>query len=252
MGVKSRMMDKDRTMAVETKGLSKNFGKFAALIDLDLKVRTGEVYGLLGPNGAGKTTAIRIMCRLIKPTAGTAVLLGRPLGDAAAVSQIGYMPQETALYQNLTVHQNIQFFGSVFGLDAATISLREKELLEFVDLSKWKDALVSNLSGGMKHRASLACSLVPEPRLLFLDEPTVGVDPKLRASFWNYFDRLKGKGITIIITTHYMDEAKHCDRIGFMRSGHLIAEGTPKEILTRTKTESLEDAFLRAAEGAVE
>jgi ABC-2 type transport system ATP-binding protein len=162
------------------------------------------------------------------------------------------MPQETAMYQNLTVHQNIQFFANVFGLDSRTITKREKELLEFVDLTKWKDALVSNLSGGMKHRASLACALVPEPKLLFLDEPTVGVDPKLRASFWDFFARLKAKGKTIIITTHYMDEARHCDRIGFMREGRLIAEGTPKEILERTATDSLEDAFLKAAEGAVD
>jgi len=244
--------EKNKIFAVDASGLSKQFGKFTALDALDIKVRHGEVYGLLGPNGAGKTTAIKIMCRLLQPSAGSYALLGMPMGDGRIPQQVGYMPQETALYQNLTVHQNIEFFGKVFGLDNATLFEREKDLLAFVDLSKWRDALVSTLSGGMKHRASLACALVPEPKLLFLDEPTVGVDPKLRASFWNYFDNLKVKGITIVITTHYMDEARHCDRIGFMRAGRLIAEGTPSEILKRTRTDSLEDAFLKAAEGAVE
>jgi len=252
MSSKTKGKGKADSFAVVAKGLTKQFGKFTALDAFDLKVRKGEVYGLLGPNGAGKTTAIKIMCRLLKLTAGSFSLLGMPMGDGRIPQQVGYMPQETALYNNLTVHQNIEFFGHVFGLDNATIAKREAELLEFVDLVKWRDSLVSNLSGGMKHRTSLACALVPQPELLFLDEPTVGVDPKLRASFWNYFDMLKSKGITIVITTHYMDEARHCDRIGFMRAGRLIAEGTPAEILKRTGTDSLEDAFLKAAEGAVE
>ena len=252
MSAKANNRGKVELLAVEAKGLTKMFGKFKALDALDLKVRHGEVYGLLGPNGAGKTTAIRIMCRLLKPSGGSYRLLGMPMGDGAIPQRVGYMPQETALYNNLTVHQNIEFFGSIFGLDRATIAKREAELLKFVDLSKWKDALVSNLSGGMKHRTSLACALVPEPELLFLDEPTVGVDPKLRASFWDFFGKLKAKGITIVITTHYMDEARHCDRIGFMRLGKLIAEGTPAQILKSTGTDSLEDAFLKTAEGVAE
>ena len=155
------------------------------------------------------------------------------------------MPQETALYEGLSVKQNMEFYGEIFGLKKVRIKERIDDLLKFIDLERWKEELVGNLSGGMKHRVSLACTLIHEPKVLFLDEPTVGVDPELRVSFWDYFNRLKENGITILITTHYMDEAKHCDRIGFMKSGRLIAEGEPDEILKTSDTNSLEDAFLK-------
>jgi ABC-2 type transport system ATP-binding protein len=231
-------------LSVETDGLTKQYGEFTAVGRLDLRVRQGENYGLLGPNGAGKTTTIKMLCGLLKPTSGQARLLGRPLPEKTIARMIGYMPQETAIYQGITVHQNIQFFGRVFGLGKSEIAAREKELLEFIDLEKWRDVLVAHLSGGMRHRLSLACSLIHRPPLLFLDEPTVGVDPELRASFWEYFQRLKSDGATILITTHYMDEAGHCDRVGFMRDGRLIAEGRPGEILEQSGAASLEEAFL--------
>jgi ABC-2 type transport system ATP-binding protein len=227
-----------------TSSLTKKFGDFTALDNLSLKIRKGEVYGLLGPNGAGKTTTIRLLCGLVRYGSGEAFVLGNQIPDHSIANKIGYMPQETALYKGLSVKQNMEFFGEIYGLSKSKINDRISELLKFIDLEKWKEELVVNLSGGMKHRVSLACALIHEPELLFLDEPTVGVDPELRVSFWEYFNNLKENGITILITTHYMDEAKHCDRIGFMKSGSLIAEGEPAEILNISGKTSLEDAFL--------
>jgi ABC-2 type transport system ATP-binding protein len=233
---------------VETKGLGKRYGKFNAVEHLDLRVKKGEIYGLLGPNGAGKTTTIKMLCGLLKITSGEAYVTGNQMPDKRVASDIGYMPQETALYPGLTVHQNIKFFGEIFGLGKREIEEREQRLLEFINLAEWRDELVGNLSGGMKHRVSLACALVHEPPLLLLDEPTVGVDPELRASFWDYFNEIKSRNRTIVITTHYMDEANRCDRIGFMRNGRLIAEGTVEELLELAGTDGLEDAFMKFAE----
>jgi len=224
--------------------LEKDFGGVKAVNKLSLRVKHGEIYGLLGPNGAGKTTVIKILCGLLRPSSGEAYVLDTKVPDPRTASRIGYMPQELAMYRGLTVHENLAFYGEVFGLSKQQIDTREQALLKLIDLQASRDTLVDQLSGGMQHRTSLACALLHEPQLLFLDEPTVGVDPDLRASFWQYFEELRDSGITILITTHYMDEARHCDRIGFMREGRLIAEGSPQELLELTQTDSLEDAFL--------
>lgn len=237
--------------AVETRDLTKKFGTFIAVDTLNLNVNKGEIYGLLGPNGAGKTTTIKMLCGVLNPTSGGAHVLGRKIPEKSITPLIGYMPQERALYLWLTVHQNVEFYGDIFGMEREKFNKSEKELLSFIDLEEWRNELVVNLSGGMMHRVSLACSLIHKPDLLFLDEPTIGIDPELRASFWKYFNELKQKGITILMTTHYMDEAIHCDRIGFMRRAHLIAEGTPDELLKMTKTDSLENAFLKFSRGEV-
>jgi len=229
---------------VQAASLIKKYGNFNAVNNLNLNIRAGEIYGLLGPNGAGKTTAIKMICGLLKPTAGEIYVLGKRIPDGSLARFVGYMPQETALYLGLTVHQNISFFGEIYGYRGQEIETRERTLLKFIDLEKFADELVINLSGGMKHRVSLACALFHEPKLVLLDEPTVGVDPELRVSFWDYFEELKKNGTTILITTHYMDEARRCDRIGFMRNGSLIAEGVPAELLNYTNTDSLDDAFL--------
>jgi len=231
-------------MAITTSKLVKKFGNFMAVDNLNLQVKKGEIYGLLGPNGAGKTTLIKMLCSILNPTSGQARVLGEEIPDGKVVSRIGYMPQETGLYLGLTVDQNMKFYGRIFNLETEEIEKREDELLKFVDLSDWKHEMVENLSGGMKHRVSLACTLIHQPELLFLDEPTVGVDPELRVSFWNYFNRLRESGVTILITTHYMDEARHCDRIGFMQRGRIIAEDTPSNLLEKSGKDSLEDAFL--------
>lgn len=230
--------------AILTNHLIKKFGNFTAVNDLSLEVKKGEIYGLLGPNGAGKTTVIKMLASISNPTSGKAQVLGEKVPDGNIASKIGYMPQETGVYLGLTVDQNMKFYGRVFDLKREKMEKREEELLKFVDLEDWKYEMVENLSGGMKHRVSLACTLIHEPELLFLDEPTVGVDPELRLSFWNYFNQLRERGVTILITTHYMDEARHCDRIGFMQRGRLIAEDTPLQLLKDSGKDSLEDAFM--------
>ncbi len=232
-------------IVIETDELVKKFGDFTAVDRLSLRVRKGELYGLLGPNGAGKTTAVKVLCGLLKATGGDVRVLGMTVPDRSILPRIGYMPQNLALYETLTVNENIALFGNIYGLSKAEILQRQKELLEVVDLADWGDSVVLELSGGMKHRASLACTLIHQPELLFLDEPTVGVDPELRASFWAYFDSMIARGVTVIITTHYMDEAARCDRVGLMRRGSLVAEGTPREIMSSSGTNSLEDAFLK-------
>jgi ABC-2 type transport system ATP-binding protein len=229
---------------VVTKDLVKKFGELTAVDRLNLKLPKGEIFGFIGPNGSGKTTAIKMLCGLLKPTSGESYVLGKKIPDTSIYPRIGYMPQETALYMDITVKQTIQFFGEIYGLSKGEITKREKELLDFVDLKARRDELVYNLSGGMKHRLSLAVSLIHEPELLFLDEPTVGVDPELRSSFWEYFADLTGKGVTVLITTHYMDEANRCDRVGMIRLGRLVAIGSPEHLKEETGQQSLEDAFL--------
>ncbi len=199
------MENEGTQIVVETHQLTKKFGKFTALDNLNLKIKRGEIYGLLGPNGSGKTTTIKILCGLMKATSGEAIVLGKKIADSSIAPRIGYMPQEIALYLDLTVHENIELFGEIYGMSKAEIKQQEKNLLKFIDLEKWKDSTVANLSGGMRHRVSLACSLLHSPELLFLDEPTVGADPELRASFWDYFNALRERGVTAVITTHYMD-----------------------------------------------
>ena len=237
-------MTLENEYVILTNHLTKKFGDFTAVNNLDLKLKKGEIYGLLGPNGAGKTTVIKILSSISNPSSGDATVLGKKIPNGDIASKIGYMPQETGLYLGLTVDQNLKFYGRIFNLKIKQIEKIEDELLNFVDLADWKHEMVENLSGGMKHRVSLACVLIHEPELLFLDEPTVGVDPELRVSFWDYFHQLSEKGVSILLTTHYMDEARHCDRIGFMKRGRLIAEDKPSELLKMSGKDSLEDAFL--------
>ena len=233
--------------AVETRQLVKKFGFFTAVDSLNLRIESGETYGMLGPNGSGKTTTIKMLCGLLKITGGEAFVLGKKAGDPSVSPRIGYMPQETALYLDLTIHDNIRLFGEIYGMNKDDIEREEANLLRFIDLEEWRNAPISTLSGGMRHRVSLACSMLHNPELLFLDEPTVGVDPELRASFWDYFEALRKRGVTVIITTHYMDEAHHCSRVGLLRQGQLIAEGPPEEITRSAGAQSLEDAFLALA-----
>jgi len=222
----------------------KDFNGFKALNNLSFSIDDGGLYGLIGPNGAGKSTAIRIMTGLIKATEGEVDVLGYRPQDAEVRPLVGYMPQETALYQDLTVRENLEFFGKLYSISKKDLKRRITDLLEFVELKKWDKTVVDNLSGGMKHRTSLAVALLSKPKLLVLDEPTVGVDPELRASFWQRFEDMRADGTTILLTTHYMDEARRCEKIGLINHGRLIAEGTPDGLLALTKTRNLEDAFL--------
>ena len=217
---------------IEAVDVTKKFGDFVAVNNLNLQVIRGEILGLLGPNGAGKTTTVRMMACLLKPTSGKIFVDGYDaVKEPEKVKQeIGYMPQRFSLYEDLTVIENLGFYGKIYGLSSMEHERRARELLEFVDLSRFRDRLAGKLSGGMKQRLLLACALLHEPELLILDEPTAGVDPPLRRRFWEYFRELNKKGITLLITTHYMDEAENCARIGIMNNGNLIKLGSPMEL----------------------
>jgi ABC-2 type transport system ATP-binding protein len=230
--------------AISTRKLRKEFGDLVAVNDLDLKVGHGLLYGMIGPNGSGKTTAIKMLVGLLRPTGGEASVLGERVPIRRNISKIGYMPQEMATYTDLTVHENLELFSRLYSVDKGQFEKREAEVLKVIDLADRRDTMVSQLSGGMKHRTSLACTLIHDPQVVFLDEPTVGVDPELRIGFWKYFADLKARGKTVVMTTHYMDEAIRCDVVGMMRLGRLIGEGTPKELMTRTSTSDLESAFM--------
>lgn len=230
--------------AVVLRDVRKSFGEVTALDGISFQVERGELYGFLGPNGAGKTTAIRVLLGLTRRDAGSAQVLGADAPPRSVIHRVGFVPQEPALYRDLSVRQNLELFADIFGLPRARWAERFGEVLAFVNLAEKQDTLVRELSGGMVRRTSIAVAMVHDPDLLVLDEPTVGVDPELRASFWKHFEDLKGRGKSILITTHYVDEARRCDRVGFVRAGRLVAEGPPTELLARTGTTSLEDAFL--------
>jgi ABC-2 type transport system ATP-binding protein len=233
---------------IRASDLHKHFGALRAVDGLDLAVGAGEIYGLLGPNGSGKTTLIRLLIGLLRPTSGGVALLGRPMPDKPVLAQVGYMTQATALYEDLSARENVTFFAEMSG---GTSRARVDEVLALVGLADRSTSLVRTLSGGMKQRLSLACALVHQPRLLLLDEPTVGVDPQLRVVFWAYFRRLAAEGVTLVISSHVMDEAERCDRLGFMQYGRLLAEGPAAELRARAGTATLEEAFLHfAAQGA--
>jgi ABC-2 type transport system ATP-binding protein len=237
----------DGEPVVETKGLRKGFGKVLAVDDLDLRIAKGTLYGLVGPNGSGKTTAIKILVGLLRPDKGEASVLGERVPVSRKRTCLGYMPQDISIYNDLTVHENLEFFGGLFSMSKEQFAKREAGILKVIDLEGRRDAMVSTLSGGMRHRVSLACAMIHDPEVLFLDEPTVGVDPELRAGFWDFFHQLKTQGRTIVLTTHYMDEALRCDIVGMMRNGRLIAEGEPSTLMSATGTANLEDAFLAYA-----
>ena len=232
------------SQAIVFENVKKNFGDFKALRDLSFSVNEGELYGLIGPNGAGKTTAIRLLLNLQKATSGRISVLGLEPSDRQLSPLIGYMPQETALYLDLTIQENLELFAKLYGLEKRHIKSKIKELLTFVGLEKWANTVVANLSGGMKHRTSLAVAFLPSPKLLILDEPTVGVDPELRQNFWNRFAEMQKTGTTILITTHYMDEAAKCHRVGLINHGKMIDEDSPSKLLAKTGKKNLEDAFL--------
>jgi ABC-2 type transport system ATP-binding protein len=209
-----------------------------------MTIRAGETYGLIGPNGSGKTTLIRIIVGLTRPTAGEVHVLGQRMPHRQVAKDIGYMTQNNALYQELTVRENLTFFGRIYGLRGQQLQQRIDAVLETVDLAERGKSIVETLSGGMKQRVLLASTLIHEPRLLLLDEPTVGIDPELRLAFWDHFARLNAQGVTIIVSTHHLDEAVRCHRLGLMRFGALLAEGRPDELTTLSGKTSMEEAFL--------
>jgi ABC-2 type transport system ATP-binding protein len=230
--------------AIRAEGLVKTFGPVRALDGLTLSVHAGEILGLIGPNGAGKSTFIRAVAGLVSPNEGTIEVLGHPPGRAVA-EQIGYMTQSAALYEDLSVRENLAFFGAVYGLSARSARARGEELLALLRLTEKVDRPVHELSGGQRQLANLACAMVHYPRLLLLDEPTVGVDPELRQRLWREFATIRNVGTTILVTTHVMDEADRCDRIAFVADGRILDVGSASELVARQGASSIEDAFLR-------
>ena len=230
--------------AISVRNLEKRFGEVTALSNVTLAVPPGVVLGLLGPNGAGKTTLIRILLGLTRPTSGSATVFGRPLESRSLRARVGYMPQDVAVYTDLTVEENLALFGRLYGMWGARLRERAREVLELVHLTERRRSLVAELSGGMRRRVSFAAALLPDPELLLLDEPTVGVDPELRVEFWEYFQRLTKNGKTIVLTTHYLEEANRADRVVFLYTGSVLATGSPDEMKGRTGAPTLEDAFL--------
>jgi ABC-2 type transport system ATP-binding protein len=245
---------KNGKSAITAVDLTKKFGDFVAVSEVSFEVGFGEIFGFLGPNGSGKTTTIRMMLGLLKPTAGQVNVLGMEVDDKTIEirQQVGYMSQRFSLYNDLTVKQNLQFYGMAYGLSNADLKNRIKESIQLSGLEGREDTQTKNLSGGWRQRLALSAAIIHHPTILFLDEPTAGVDPVSRRAFWNLLYEQAASGVTIFVTTHYMDEAEHCQRLAFIRHGMIIAQGSPEQI----KNEIMPGQVLEIApsdpEGAVE
>jgi ABC-2 type transport system ATP-binding protein len=233
--------------AVLARGLSRRFGKFVAVDAIDLEVQPGEIFGFLGANGAGKTTAIRMLCGLLPPSGGEATVAGVPVGRRTAElkRRIGYMSQKFSLYDDLTVRENLAFFGGVYGLSRERIAARAEALLPQLGLAGIESRLTASLPLGYKQRLALGCALLHEPRVVFLDEPTGGVDPLARRRFWDLIYEQAAAGITVFVTTHYMDEAEYCGRVSVMVQGRIVALDTPAGLKAATGGRDMQDVFLK-------
>jgi len=223
------------TAAVSLDQVTRRFGDFVAVDHMTLAVEAGEIFGFLGPNGAGKSTTIRMLCGLLAPTEGRGFVDGLNIAteSEAIKNRIGYMSQRFSLYDDLRVEENLSFFGGIYGLPNALRRERVEETLARISLAARRRALTRELPAGYKQRLALGCALLHRPRILFLDEPTSGVDPKTRRDFWDLIYDLAGSGVTVFVTTHFMEEAEYCDRIGLINEGRLIALGSPDELKTR-------------------
>lgn len=236
--------------AIEVENLTKKFGAFTAVDNISFKIPKGSIFGFLGPNGSGKSTTIRMLCGVLHPTSGKGLVMGRDIvKDTEEVRQnLGYMSQRFSLYEDLTVEENLNFYGGIYGLNKETIDSRKKELIQMANLAGKEKSLAGTLSGGWKQRLALGCALIHKPRLLVLDEPTAGVDPVSRRVFWEIIHVLAGQGITILVTTHYMDEAESCDVVGFIFNGKIINIAPPQELIKQENARNLEDIFITYVE----
>ncbi len=236
--------------AVEVQDLVRRFGAFVAVDHVSLRVSPGEIFGFLGPNGAGKSTTIRILCGLLAPTSGRATVAGYDVGrEPEQVKQhIGYMSQKFSLYDDLTVEENLEFFSGIYGVAREARAARMAAALETAGLGERRGDLTRTLAGGWKQRLALGCALLHEPPIVFLDEPTSGVDPLARREFWGLIHRLAGAGRTIFVTTHYMDEAEQCHRLALMHQGKLIAIDSPAALKRSRNKRSMEEVFVELIE----
>ncbi|HYK53154.1 MAG TPA: ABC transporter ATP-binding protein [Candidatus Eremiobacteraceae bacterium] len=220
------------SITIETKALTKRYGDRAVVNSLDLSVESGSIFGFLGPNGSGKSTTIKMLCGLVSPTSGSASVDGHDVvrdGDGVRLA-IGYMSQSFSLYGDLTVDQNLEFYGRAYALDPVARARRKREVAELTGVERFSDQQAQTLSGGWKQRLALASALLHDPQVLFLDEPTAGIDPVARRDLWDLLFKLAGDGHTLFVTTHYMDEAERCSRVGYIYDGDLIAQGTLEEL----------------------
>jgi ABC-2 type transport system ATP-binding protein len=239
-------------VVVRASALRKEFDDLVAVDDFNLEVKRGSIYGLVGPNAAGKTTAIRMMIGKLRPTSGQIKVLGLevPAKATQVRPRIGVMPQALALYSDLTARENLIFFGALQGLKGEELQNRIEKLGRMMKLEEPIDRVVNHLSGGTVRRVSLACALIHSPELLFLDEPTVGIDPVFRDTLWTHLTSLRSSGVTILLTTHYLAEAENCDTVGMMREGRIILEGDPTTLKEEFAATTLEEVFIRVAKGA--
>ncbi|HSI03599.1 MAG TPA: ATP-binding cassette domain-containing protein, partial [Myxococcota bacterium] len=247
---------RDGAVVIATKSLTKQFGEFRAADDITLEVRRGEIFGLLGPNGAGKSTTFKMLCGLLAPTSGEAKVAGVDLrhSRSTARQRLGYMAQKFSLYGNLSVHNNLEFFAGAYGLAGRAASNAIDRMIDTFELGDIRDTATQDLPLGFKQRLSLAAALLHGPEILFLDEPTSGVDPVTRREFWTHINGVVERGVTVLVTTHFMDEAEFCDRLTLISRGRQIASGTPDEVKARAATAdtpdpTMEDAFIALIKG---
>jgi ABC-2 type transport system ATP-binding protein len=243
----------DGGLAIEARALTRRFGAFTAVNAIDIAVKRGEIFGFLGANGAGKTTAIRMFCGLLSPTSGSGQVAGCDIvrEGGRIRSRIGYMAQKFALYPDLAVRQNIELYGRLYGLKGQNLRTRIEAMATEVELQDLLSRLTGDLPWGWQQRVSLACALIHEPEILFLDEPTGSVDPLSRRHFWDKLGQLAARGTTILVTSHYMDEVEYCDRLSIMVAGQIADQGSPSELKTRHGVASLQGVFLKLAEAPV-
>ena len=236
----------ENNLAVIAESLTRKFGKFVAVDEVSIEVKKGEIFGFLGANGAGKTTMIRMLCGLLKPSAGKATVAGFDVyKQSEQIKQnIGYMSQKFSLYDDLTINENVEFYGGIYGLTKDLINSRRKKLLEQVGLSDIADTMTKDIPVGFKQRLALGTALLHDPPIIFLDEPTSGVDPEARRGFWDLIYKTSEEGKTVFVTTHFMDEAEYCHRLSIMRDGKLIALDTPGKLKQQYAKDNMQDVFV--------
>lgn len=237
---------------IYTENLTKQFGDFTAVDHINMHVEPGEIFGFLGANGAGKTTAMRMLCGLLLPTSGKAEIAGLDIYTQTEKikKQIGYMSQKFSLYEDLTVAENIRFFGGIYGLSNVDLKSKSEALIKRLHIDEWRNALVSSIPLGWKQKLAFSVAILHTPKIVFLDEPTGGVDPVTRRQFWDLIYEAAQQGVTIFVTTHYMDEAEYCDRISIMVDGRMDALGTPSDLKKQFQAQSMDDVFFQLARKA--
>ena len=234
---------------IRVDNLTKRFGKFTAVDSISFEVKRGEIFGFLGANGAGKTTAIKMLCGLWKPTSGKATVAGFDIYKQTEQIKktVGYMSQKFSLYEDLTVKENVNFYGGIYGLSNNSIKNKSEYLIKKLDIEKEKDELIKSLPLGWKQKLAFSVAILHDPKIVFLDEPTGGVDPITRRQFWNMIYESASNGVTIFVTTHYMDEAEYCDKVSMMVDGKIAALDTPRNLKNRFNVKSMHDVFVKLA-----